>query len=928
MHKRTIQLLSIGLFLGLLLWGSWTFFIYLGVGVHGAVLLPKEALESLTVLCDANAFLCRGFYSLSPFIHHTLTRVPHFIWYTGISAAVYALMVLWGYVRHRDWNLQWKMTPWKLLLFFVAMIWLIFTCISLTQNGAVSMNTLVEPRPEVYQGAGDEALAALQKNYSHLKSRGCLTRIGVFGGVAEASKISMLCIQGSFVTRVLPPLIFLLLLTLELLIAGRYVLRKILKIPARDLFMEMVLSLGVGAGTWIVLLWIGAVAHIYTTLFGWILLLSIPAIGLKDAQYWVEKFLYTKWSFTSRWRSFFVFLSWFLLSYLAFNYLNVIRPFPIGWDDLGSYLNRPRLLVSYGKFVHSMQTFQWEYLTSLGFLLFGYESIFGATVALIINWYQGVLAILTIYLFGRTFMGPGRGVLAAALYYTLPLVGHFSFADMKIDNAVFVMSALSMFCVFESLFHIDEDRAVQRRWILLSGLFVGLAFSMKITSIMVFMAMGTMILGVSLHWIAYPAALMFAGAVFTKQDLISISRIAEKVNINTEIITPTVLITLFAIVGCIFFGIAARIKPQNVKGAVINAAILVAGFGMAIFPWIEHNNIQHGNIIPKFALKSPNTLTPLIDQSGTSADKTPYSLPPELATDSSNPHCQSTAGTEELDRYWGHNHVGWSHYLGLPWRQVMNLDHAGYYVTTAPALLLFPLLLLLPFFWKKQGRWLRWMWSSTVFLLLQWIFFANGVPWYGIGIFLGLVLCLEALVAKAPDVLSRTVAGIFISLSLLVCLGMRFWQFDSQRNLFEYPIGKISAETIRERTIPYYDDITDIVLERNQRFPDRPLLYRIGTFLPYFVPKNLEIIGVTDHQLDTFNCLYQERDNALTLKRLKALGFNSIVFDTNTATIEKDVNGSLHKKVQALTDFLNSEEAGLNVVIFDPGAGIAFLLIP
>ena len=139
---------------------------------------------------------------------------------------------------------------------------------------------------------------------------------------------------------------------------------------------------------------------------------------------------------------------WFLLSYLAFNYLNVIRPFPIGWDDLGSYLNRPRLLVSYGKFVHSMQTFQWEYITSLGFLLFGYESIFGATTALIINWFQGFLAVLTVYMLGRTFMGPGRGVLAATLYYTLPMVGHFSFADMKIDNAVFVMSALSMFVVF------------------------------------------------------------------------------------------------------------------------------------------------------------------------------------------------------------------------------------------------------------------------------------------------------------------------------------------------------------------------------------------------------------------------------------------------------------------------------------------------
>ena len=927
MQRRTIQLLSIGLFLGLLLWGTWTFFLYLGVGVHGAVLLDKEAQDSVAALCNAGSFFCRGIYSLFPFISHTLTRVPHFIWYTGISALVYAAFVLWGYVRNRSWNLQWTMSPWKLLLLFVGMMWLIFTCISYTQNGAVSMNTIVEARPEVYQGAGSEAIEALEKNYNGLKERGCLTRIGVFAGVAEASTINTWCIQKSFITRVLPPLLFLLLLSLEFLVLGRFVLRKFLRITPSDMLTEFVISLGVGAGVLIVLLWLGAVTHIYTALFGWLLLLAIPVVLFRHSQYWIERFLHTRWSFTARWHSVLVLLIWFLLSYIAFNYINVIRPFPIGWDDLGSYLNRPRLLVSYGKFIHSMQSFQWEYLTSLGFLLFGFESIFGATTSLIINWFQGIFAILSIYLFGRVLMGPGRGILAATIYYTLPLVGHFSFADMKIDNAVFVMSALSMFCVFEALFRHTEDRPMQRKWILLGGLFVGLAFSMKVTSIMMFMALGTMILGISLHWIAYPAALLFACAVFTQQGLIDITKIAEKVDINPDSISPFALTMTFIALGCLVFAIAGWMRPKAIKRSVISALLLVAGFAIMVFPWVEHNNILHGNVIPQFELKPPNTLTPIIDQFGHRPD-VQYSLPPELATDGTNARCKSTAGKEELDRYWGINHRGWSHYLGLPWRSVMNLDHAGYYVTTAPALLLFPLLLLLPFFWKKEGKWLRWMWVSTVFLLVQWVFFANGIPWYGIGTFVGLVLCLEALVAKAPDRLSRTLAGVLMVLSILVCLGMRFWQFESQRNLFEYPIGKISAETIRERTIPYYDDITDIVLERSKRFPDRPMLYRIGTFLPYFVPKNLELIGVTDHQLDTFNCLYQEEDNALTLQRLKALGFNSIVFDTNTATIEKDLSGSLHQKVQRLTNFLNSKEAGLEVVIFDPKGGVAFLLIP
>jgi len=157
---------------------------------------------------------------------------------------------------------------------------------------------------------------------------------------------------------------------------------------------------------------------------------------------------------------------------------------------------------------------------------------------------------------------------------------------------------------------------------------------------------------------------------------------------------------------------------------------------------------------------------------------------------------------------------------------------------------------------------------------------------------------------------------------------MRFWQFEQQRNLLEYPLGKISAEALRIRTIPYYDDIRTIVTQRHDSMPDRPYLYRVGTFIPYFIPKNSEIIGSSDQQLDLFNCLNQEHNPELTLKRLKALGFNSIIFDTNTATIEEDPNGTLHKKAQAFVDFLNTPSLNLQILVSDPAAGVAFVLIP
>jgi hypothetical protein len=53
-----------------------------------------------------------------------------------------------------------------------------------------------------------------------------------------------------------------------------------------------------------------------------------------------------------------------------------------------------------------------------------------------------------------------------------------------------------------------------------------------------------------------------------------------------------------------------------------------------------------------------------------------------------------------------------------------------------------------------------------------------------------------------------------------------------------------------------------------------------------------------------------------------------MIFDTNTQTIEKDVNGSLHKKVQSFLEFGNDEALGLTLQVYDPGAGIAYILLP
>jgi hypothetical protein len=123
----------------------------------------------------------------------------------------------------------------------------------------------------------------------------------------------------------------------------------------------------------------------------------------------------------------------------------------------------------------------------------------------------------------------------------------------------------------------------------------------------------------------------------------------------------------------------------------------------------------------------------------------------------------------------------------------MNIDAFGYYVTFMPGLLMVPLLLLLPFFWSKRARWLRYIFAGSMVFLIQWAFVGNGIAWYGIGMFLGFALVLEALIAHAPDNPNRWLMGTLLTMSILVCLVNRLWQFDSQKNIFEYPIWAIGS---------------------------------------------------------------------------------------------------------------------------------------
>ncbi len=940
MQQKTVQILSITLFIALLLWGGFTALYYLGTTYHSYNLLNDTGFQMLAKACGETDNLCRGFAAFFPFIIRSIARLAPFGAYVLISLIAFATYFGWKWLSTNEvrYEIRWK--PWKALLLVIGLLWLMFTVITWgPERNEQSVRFLVEPRADTYT-VSEQALAELQADFTSFEERGCLELVGDTVSGAKAYLFRHSCIQASFVTRVLPQVLFVLVLLFEFLVLGRFLLSLLGIRRSMTMQTEAIFSAALGACAWIAILWMFAVLYAYQSILGWVLMAGVPVVLYRHSLYWLKSFIRHEWTSSHGPLDLLPFIVWFLISYTALGFISVVRPFPIGWDDLGSYLNRPHLLVSYGRFIPSMSGFDWAYLTSLGYLLFGYNSIFGTTASMMVNWTAGLIALLSVVVFTQHFLGQRRGWLAASLYYALPLVGHFSFADMKIDNAVFAFGALAMLATLWALLPKDgeEEQADTRRFtdvprlLLLAGVLVGFAMATKITAAMVFLTVFSLVLGLTMGSWAFLGSIGFSFLIFGWMGQLNPAEVLGRITGGMVSGSATSIFTMFcALITLGGIGYAWFRRPQSSVRAITAVVALGIGIAIAMGPWIIRNNILRGNLIPRLEFGAPNDLVPnMLYRSGRESvadyGQDIRVLPPELRPDTTLPACTSTGAQEELDRYWGHD-GGISHYLLLPWRTVMNLDSTGYYVTTMAALLLFPLLLLLPYFWTRQGRWLRWLTGGTALLIVQWMFLANGIPWYGIGMFLGLCIGLEVLIAKAPDLFSRITGSILIGLSLLMSVGFRLGQFEQQRNMYEYPMGKISGPALQEITVANYDDIVRLVEERRRTMKDRPYLYRIGTFIPYFIPQNLEAIGMNDHQLDTFNCLYAERDAALTVRRLKALGFNAFILDLNTATIEADPQGSLHKKVELFQNFVNDPATGLQVVLND-GKGVAYILIP
>jgi hypothetical protein len=948
MIKKIQNYLSHIFFLALVVWGIYATIVFLGIDSHIVVLLKDDAWKAIArdFKNNGEAFppiaFWRGLNALVPMVQYFIERAGPFLVYGVISVLAYLIYVAYIVLGKGQLFIEKKVNALQMMLLFFGSLWLLFTTLFYVDLPYLLPSLILEPsRESLKESVSDEALIVLEENFDRLKESNCIER-DIEGRAnntgAKAYWYKGACVQKAFFTRVMSQALMLMFLILNFLVIGKFFL-KLLKFKTSKL-LEFTMSLGLGAAGVTLIIWTLALLEILNAMSAWITFMVILMAGYPYVSYWIKSVLNSNWKYKTSFFSVKNLIIWLLITYLAFNFLTVIRPFPIGWDDLGKYINGPRQVSVFGHIIPGMLAIQWEYLTSLGFVLFGYFSTFGATLAQQINWMAGLFATFAVFVCARSVLGEGRGSLAALFYYTLPMVGHFSFADMKTENALLFYGALGITAVVIWIKNKEKENPDGNgmKWLFIAGVLFAAGVATKPTIVLLFLMAGTMmtfdVLGVS----SGIGSILLGTLILTKSGAIHLSKVATKLGVVDTSLFNIFVTGSLLIVGVLLFVLpfvysrkrsSTKTKLTNQKTYWVSVMVISAGFIAFSSPWMINNIVANGGFVNLSSMiGAPNVITPSVAYNeGLLPVNSPEGsrfLPPELELDTDHERCVGTSEKEELDRYWGYGE-GRDHFLGLPWRVIMNKDSQGYYLTTSPLLLLVPLLLLLPMFWKK--RILRFIFWGTFAYIVQWVFAASGIPWYGIGMFLGLSICIEAVLCLSTDRASKIVGGVLCTLAIIMVLSLRLWQFSMQINLHEYSWGKASHEVLREMTIPDYGEITKHVIELSKN-EETPYLYRMGTFISYFIPRNREFITLNDNQLGFFNCINQEEDHKLTLKRLRALGFHSIVFDTNTATIEKDQNGTLHQKVSRFMEFANNSELGITSIVNNPGGGIAYMILP
>ncbi len=578
----------------------------------------------------------------------------------------------------------------------------------------------------------------------------------------------------------------------------------------------------------------------------------------------------------------------FIWTFLSIHLMDNLSPMPRGWDGLNRYILIARDIAESGSGVKIASMYSWELI-----LAFFYQ--IDSKIALFWTSIPGILNFIIIWIICKKFTSSKNASLAIAFMISMPMMSFYMADENKIDLAHWLLGSTALLSLLNGLDFKDKTRIKDYSYIWIAGILAGFAFTVKLTGILLIFGLVATFALVESGWLFAIAIGLFSLAALVKMGGLNLgSDFVSSENFNS------IIIVFSGITGLISSFIAIKqkqLKLLNIKHFFILCALII----LPILPWFAYN-------ISKMTTFSVDALV-----QGTAE----Y---PSIDMQLIEGKCDAGTGSyEEYDRYLGYNPNIIVRALAIPWHLTMNdIGAVGAYVDIGFSFLGFIVFTIL--FFKFSDK------RKTVLLFFAlvygffWLIRANGVIWYGFPLLtfaaIAMALSFEEL---DKNTFGRTILLFAFLTWAILALNTRLNNFGNAVLLLNHA-GKITYQDVQDNIFPAADEIQSYLKDHEG------LVYKVGTPYGFYIPGFFKRT-YDDQLLDVFYCTYQSYDGD-PIKIIRIFEENNIKFmlyDTHTNTIGNDPKGTLVKKVNIITDFMNKY---LEIVVYDDVRGNYLLYIP
>ncbi len=446
---------------------------------------------------------------------------------------------------------------------------------------------------------------------------------------------------------------------------------------------------------------------------------------------------------------------------LSVNLINVVRPMPIGWDDLWVYMNFPNLMANAWSTLDLWWMYAWQVFTGIWYMFSA------GTASFFLNTFWGILSLLVIVLSTGELLKSTKKtfinipMLLGAIFLSMPMVIFQWAKDMKLDPGLFFISAISIYMTFyifikyigykketqwemfsivsetqwdqntiqvmfnkqtkhgfssyfTSFTRIGEDIFGKKQYLIymfIIGLLAWFAFSIKFTSLLLISSLIGVIFYSKL-WVAWFLwYISFYIAFFTKAKLWAMMNVV----VPNDISFVNNVCILWSLFGILFLSYSLnKYSIQAIKKFFVILSLFLFGVIAWIFPWIV-KNILSADTINIGSILSGNVDTFQIDYTKIYTKEELDAINNQIAQTSMTESW--TSNNEDLWRYFWYE-KGINNYLKLPYNLTMQSNQKGEYTDiTFIYLALLPILL---FLWYKSGFFAI---GTFVYLLIPLFFF-------------------------------------------------------------------------------------------------------------------------------------------------------------------------------------------------------------